>query len=354
MVRRQTAAKLPSAQRSGRVFDSMGFLLVGAEVVPAVGASQKTGADGTFAIDLLKHQTNDLLVRADGRRGEWLRTSAISPDPLVAFLVKSAPWDDQPTPPPAIAQLRGEGVVQGSDGHGLANAFVNVLGTDCWGISDETGRVELPLPSASATFVVHYPSSDTAVGGLAAVSAPFVSPRARGIVPLPALACEPAGSISGTVRNARGEAIAGLPVAVRGPGGRRLIETGAGGQFVMSGLVPAEYMVEPFPYRGAIGQAMSVQVDRAVVSCDLHLAKVEEVSLRVIDEQGAAAVGVWVATSLHGLRRDVDQTGVDGFVSLPINAASEFDVRMANSFASYIVREYDAEAQPPTLVIAQP
>jgi hypothetical protein len=347
-------------QRRGRVFDSMGYLLVGAEVVPTDGVSQKSGADGAFAIDLLKHQTSDLLVRLAGRRHEWLRTSAISPDPLVVCMVPTAPWDELPKPLPAVAALRGEGLVEGPDGRALAHAYVNVLGTDCWGLSDATGRLEMPLPTTSATFVVHYPGTespgieDGGVGGLASMSAPFVAPRARGIVPLPTLRGEAAGSISGTIRNAGGEVVAGLPVEVRGAGGRRLVETGAGGQFVISGLIPADYTVQPFAYRGAIAEATSVRVDRAVVACDLHLQQVKEADLRVVDEQGALAVGVWVSASLHGLRRGVEQTGVDGLVNLPISTASEFEVRMPDSFATCQVRQFDADAEPATLVIAQP
>ena len=354
VVRRAQSPQLPRTRRSGRVFDSMGFLLVGAEVVPSEGTSQKSGSDGAFVVDLLQHQTTDLLVRAEGRRSEWLRTSSISPDPLMICMVPSAPWDGVPAPLPPVAGLRGEGEVRGADGQPLANAFVNVLGTDCWGLTDETGRLEMPLPATTATFVVNFPRSGGGLGGFAGLSEPFVAPRARGIVPLPALTCEPAGSISGTVRNARGEAVAGLPVEVRGPGGRRRVETGAGGQFVLSGLVPADYLVEPFAYRGAVCKAVSVRVDRATVPCDLQLSQVEEANLRVVDEQGAVAAGVWVSASLFGLRRGVDQANADGLVTLPISGASEFEVRMADSLATCTVRQFDAGAEPATLVITQP
>lgn len=354
VVRRPEAPQLPRTQRSGRVFDSMGFLLVGAEVVPADGATLKTDADGAFSIDLLRYQASDLLVRADGRRHEWLRTSALSPDPLTICMEPSAPWDSLPKPLEPAAMLRGEGEVQGVDRRPLANAFVNVLGTDCWGITDETGRFELPLPATTSMFVVHQPGGENGLGGFAALSPPFISPRAHGIVPLPTLVGERAGSIRGTVRTIKGEAIAGLTIEVRGPGGRRRVTSGAGGVFVLSGLVPADYTVEPFAYRGAVGEAVEVKVDRPVVACDLHLTKIEEASVRVVDENGALAVGVWVSSSLHGLRRGVDQAGSDGFVSLPVGASSKFEVRMADSFVSCLVRQYNADAEPATLVIAQP
>lgn len=354
VVRRPEAPELPRTQRRGRVFDSMGYLLVGAEVVPNEGQSLKTDADGSFRVDLLRYQTSDLLVRADGRQHEWLRTSALSPDPLTVCLEPSAPWDSMPAQPQPAPKLRGEGSVQGVDRRPLANAFVNVLGTDCWGVTDESGRFEVPLPDTTSTFVVHHPGSEAGVGGLAALSSPFTSPRAHGIVPLPTLIGQRAGSIRGTVRSPDGQGVAGLPVKVRGPGGTRLVTTGAGGSFVLAGLLPAEYRVEPFAYKGAVGEAIAITVDRPVVDCDLNLTQMREANLRVVDESGAIAVGVWVASNLHGLRRGVDQAGSDGFVSLPVGASSEFEVRMADSFASCLVREYNADTQPATLVIAQP
>ena len=354
VVRRQNTTALPRLPRTGFVFDSMGYSLVGADVTPTNGSSRKTAADGTFSIDLLRYQTSDLLVRANGRRQEWLRTSAISPDPLAVCMEPSAPWDKLSKPPEAVAMLRGEGEVRGTDRQPLANAYVNVLGTDCWGLTDDSGRFELPLPSHAGTFVLHHAGDASVIGGFASMSAPFASPRAHGIVPLPTLVAEPAGSIHGIVRNAAGEAIAGLLVGVRGPGGRRHVLTSAGGEFVLRGLLPADYTVEPFAYRGAVGEAVAVRVDRASVACDLHLTQIKEASVRVVDENGEVAAGVWVSASMFGLRRGIDRVGADGFVKLPVGSSSEFEVRMADSFDSCRVRQYDADMQPATLVIAQP
>jgi hypothetical protein len=354
VVRRTEVPELPRSKRTGLVYDSMGFLLVGADVVPTDGIAEKTGADGSFSLNLLKFQTSDVLVRAEGRRSIWVRTSAISPDPLVVRLIPSAPWDVASEMPEPALKLRGEGIVRGLDGRPLANAFVNVLGTDCWGRTGETGRVELPLPSPQVTFVLHQPGRVGQVGGVAALSQPFVSPRTHGVVPLPDLMAELGGSIRGIVRNDHGVPVAGLPVEVRGPGGNRRVQTGAGGVFVLGGLMPADYEVEPFAFRGAVAKAISVRVDRAVVACDLHLHAVKEVGLRIVDESGALAVGVWVVCSLHGLRRGVDQAGADGVVNLPISFASEFEVRMGDNFASCEIKHYDAKADPATLVIAQP
>ena len=145
--------------------------------------------------------------------------------------------------------------MRGADGRPLANAFVNVLGTDCWGLTGEAGRVELPLPAPEVSFVVHRASRESEVGGLAAVSRPFVSPRAQGVVPLPDLVGEPGGSIRGIVRNEHGDPGSGLPGMVRGPGGVRYARTGAGGVFVLGGLIAADYTVEPFAHRGAVAEA---------------------------------------------------------------------------------------------------
>jgi len=355
VVRRKATAANPDAlaKRVGRVFDSMGFLLVGAEVVPIEGRSQKTDAAGSFEIELMKERATDLLVRAEGRRGQWCRTSAISPDPLLVRMEPIAPWDAEPQPPTAPLALRGEGTVAGPDGQPLPFAFVNVLGTDCWGKTDDIGRVVLPLPSRRSTFVVHRPGTG-GEAGVAAVSTPFASSRARGVVPLPPLVGGQAGAIEGIVRDESGQGVAGLPVEVRGASGRRFVETGAGGSFVLTGLVPDDYIVEPFAYRGAIGEAIEVRVDRAVVACDLSVRRVEEADLRVVTESGAVAAGVWVAASLNGMRRGVAQANGEGLVSLPIADAAEFDVRRDGSYASCEVRAFDASAEPATIVIAGP
>jgi len=146
----------------------------------------------------------------------------------------------------------------------------------------------------------------------------------------------------------------GLPVEVRGAGSVRRVATGPGGVFVLAGLLPDEYVVEPFAYRGAVGKATKVRVDRMVVPCDVQLEAVEESRLKVVDEQGVVAAGVWVAASLNGVRRGVGQADVGGRVSLPFASATEFEVRTAGSYAACQVHRFDADAEPATLVISQP
>lgn len=352
--RRDAAVRLPRAIRSGRVVDSMGYLLVGAEVVPEVGDPVRTDSEGRFTVELVAARTNDLLVRAEGRQKKWLRTTAIGPDPLAITLPPSAPWDGAPSPPPSAPHLRGEGLVHGPDGRPLANAFVNAVGSDCWGRTDDIGRYELPLPSASVTFAVFQAGGANNVGGFAARSRPFVAPRPRGIVPLPDLMAEAGHAIRGTLRDAHGAPVAGVPVEVRGGGVRRLVETGSGGAFAVEGLVSGPYVVEPFAHRGAVGKPVAVQIARESLACDLQLQTVAEAVLRVVDEAGAAAAEVWVASSLFGRRRGVAQADTAGMVRVPFSSASEFDVRAGDNYARCVVRSFDAAADPATLVIAQP
>ena len=354
VVRRPTETTLPSAQRRGVVYDSMGFLLVGAEVVAAGRDAIKTSSEGAFAVELVEQESSDVLVKAEGRRAQWLRTSAVAPESMVVCLEPSAPWDVAPSAPLPPARLRGEGEVLGPNGEPLPNAYVNVLGTDCWGRTDEVGRVELPLPDVAATFVVHGAAAGGYSGGFGARSEPFVAPRDHGIVPLPQMVAQSAGSIRGVVRDVRGVPVAGVPIEVRGAGSVRRITSGAGGAFVLQGLLADDYVVEPLAYRGEVGVASTVRVDRPVVACDVQLALAAEANLLVVNEAGDAAAGVWVASHINGLRRGLGQADADGFVRLPVIADAEFEVRSADDYAACPVQRFRADAERATLVISQP
>ncbi|MGC6488752.1 MAG: hypothetical protein ACON4Z_13990, partial [Planctomycetota bacterium] len=162
------------------------------------------------------------------------------------------------------------------------------------------------------------------------------------------------GGRGGGARAAGGGPSAGGRGDGGGAGGARGATTGAGGAFALEGLLPDDYVVEPFAYRGQVGAVTAVRVDRAVVPCDLQLRAVPEAALLVVNERGEAAAGIWVASNLNGVRRGVGQANVGGVVSLPVSDAAEFEVRTADDFATCAVRSFDASRSPARLVIAQP
>ncbi len=352
IVRRETPPP-PAATvtRKGRVFDAMGFLVVGAEVLPMDRPPTRTDGDGAFQLELACAQATDVLVRADGQRAAWLRTCAGSPDVLALQLVPHAPWDDAPLPPRAPAPLRGEGTVRTADGRPLAGAFVTATGSGLWARTDDIGRFELLLPAATATLLVHGPSAD-GDDGFAVLAAPFVGERARGAVPLPDLVAGRALGIRGLVRDARGQPIVGIPVEIAGECVRRVVDTGAGGQFHLGGLLPGRYQARPFAYRGAVGVGTDVTLAGVTVDVELQLLAAEEQRLRVVDERGAAVGGVFVTATIGGTRRAVARADADGFVALPVAGAAEFDVRAPEHYAPIPVRRVDLDDA--TLVVALP
>lgn len=338
--------------RKGRIFDALGFLVVGAEVLPMDRAATRTDGDGAFQVELAAAATIDLLVRADGLQPTWLRVSEGSPDPLAAQLLPAAPWDPLPMPPVPPSPLRGEGTVRSADGRAMAGAFVTAAGTGIWVRTDDIGRFVLPLPTPTATLHVHEPSGGVGGTGFAGVSAPVVSQRTQGALPLPDLAASPALAIRGIVRDAKGLPVVGVPIEVEGPSLRRVVETGAGGAFRVGGLLAGAYRVRPFAYRGAVGVVHDLALRDAAVDVDLQLVAAEEVRLRVVDEGGSGVSGVYVAASVGGARRGIAQADAGGFAAVPVAAQTEWDVRTPTNFAPVTVRRFDAE--PPTLVVTMP
>ena len=351
VVRNTPPRPAPGVVRRGRVFDALGFLVVGAEVVPMDRPPVRTDGDGAFQVELARGRATDLLVRADGQRAAWLRTSDGSPDVLALQLVPAAPWDEVPAPPPPPAALRGEGSVRGGDGKPLASAYVTALGSGVWARTDDIGRFELPLPAATVTLLVHAPAADGG-NGFAALSEPIASNRARGVVPMPDVLAAPALGIRGCVRDARGQPIAGVPVEIVGEHVRRVVDTGAGGAFHLGGLLPGRYLARPFAWRGAVGVTTEVTLARAAVDVDLQLLDADEQHLRVVDEGGNAVAGVFVAASIGGARRAVARADDDGRVAVPVAAAAEFDVRAPAHYASLPVRRVDLDEAK--LVVALP
>ena len=354
---RRTANRSPfprdAVVRRGRVLDTLGYSLVGVEVVPERGEPSRTDAEGAFRVGLQRGRCNDLLLRGEGWRPRWRRTCLGEPDPLVLRLEPSAPWDAAPAPLIQAPTLRGEGVVVGGEGKPVPLAYVHVLGTQIWGQADDIGRVELPLPARAMKFFLAHSRGDGRQS-FAGVSASFAPSRDRGIVPLPQLQLldERACMLRGTLRDPDGVPIAGVPVEVRGAGMRRRVETGAGGAFRLASVLRGDYEVEPFACRGAVGEVAAVRVDRAIVDCDVQLVAVREQRVQVVDEAGQAASNVWVAAASNGWRRGLAQADESGFVSLPVPPRPEFDVRIGESFEARPVRRFADDREPATLVIA--
>lgn len=336
---------------AGRVFDALGFLIVGAEVVPMERSPTRTDGDGAFRLELAAASSTDVLVRAAGQLPAWLRASEGSPDVLALQLTPAAPWDAPPAPPAPVSPLRGEGTIRLADGRPLASAFVTAVGTGVWARTDDIGRYVVPLPVPTATLCVHEPHGG-AGAGFAGLSAALVNQRARGAVPLADLVAAPALAIRGIVRDAKGQPVVGLPVAIAGPSLRRVVDTGSGGAFRAGGLLPGRYQVAPFAWRGAVGVATDVALDGASLDIDVHLVATEEVRLRVVDERGGPVPGVYVASNIGGARRGIARADNGGFASVPVAARTEFDVRTSQDYAPVSVRRFETEAA--TLVVAMP
>jgi hypothetical protein len=364
------AEKAPTRAKAvvvrGRVFDPRGFLVVGATLGggPAVGADVartdvvrtdslvRTDSDGAFAIDVPPAGVRDLLVRADGLAPTWWRLGEGSPDAVVLQLAAKAPWDEPPADLPPRARRFGEGTLHGSDGKALANAFVRALGSDEWARSDEFGRFRVLLPKSPASLLVHAPGSGETLAGMAGVGEPFACERSEGVVPVPELALGAGHALRGTVRDPRGQPVEGVPIVVRSRRIVRTVVSGVGGTFQLGGLLADGYTVQPFAHRGAVGMATDVALEAPVVAVDVALRAMDEVRLRVLDEQGAPCASLHVASSIAGLRRGVGQTDEQGFVAVPVvGDATTFEVRTAVELAPVSVRSFDAVAA--TLVVAR-
>jgi hypothetical protein len=349
VVRAQLAAR-PAAGgvvRRGRVFDAMGFLVVGAEVALAGGASVRTDADGRFEVALAAGSSNVITVRAPGQQDRLLRLHASAPDPLVVQLSPLAPWDAAPAPPPPLP-LVAEGRVRAADGRPLAGAEVSALGGDVRVCTDDTGRYLLPLANATPTLLVQYAGAGGADGGLSVRSEPLQLDREQGIVPVPELVAGPACSVGGTVRDASGVPVAGVPVRLCGEGFELLAETGAGGSFRIGGLEPGRYTLRPYAFRGALGVPQQVVVDRARVDCELALVPTAERAVRVLDTAGAPVAAACVALEFAGQRTSVQRADADGWTQVPLadgapDDAWRFDVRVGAAAAPAAAVRYEPE-----------
>lgn len=338
----------------GRVFDALGFLVVGAEVVAAGQSILRTDADGVFSAQIAT-ATSPLLVRAQGYRSQWVVPAMGSPDGLLVQLQPAAPWDEAPAEPHNVAStLTGEGVVRGADGKPLAGAYVTAVGSDVWSRTDEIGRYVLPLTaSTTTTLVVHHPDGSGDGRGQVVRSEPVQFERRSGVVPLPELVASLGSALRGTLRDGQGNPVAGVPLQVRGEGLSRVIESGISGMFRLAGLLPGRYEIQPIGYRGALGQKQEVVVDHPFVDCVVRLHPTAEQRMQVLDERGEPMRRAYVATSFDGERRSVAQADSEGWASVCVAANdAQFEVRGADHYEAMSVRRYEADHS--RLVVAAP
>ena len=337
----------------GRVFDTMGFLVVGAEIVAPGQESVRTDADGVFSVQTANAGT-PLLVRSRGHRSTWVLPQPGLPDALLVQLEPAAPWDEEPTMPVRPAStLTGEGTVRGVDGKPLVGAFVSALGSNAWSRTDAIGRYSLPLPSSPTTLLVHHPDASGEGRGLVARSEPLQWDRTTGLVPLPELQTSLGSALRGTLRDGRGNPVVGVPVQVRGEGLLRNLESGISGMFRLAGLLPGRYEIRAFGGRGALGHRQEVVVDQAFVDCDVQLQPTEERRVQVLSEQGHPVAGAYVAMAFEGERRSVTQVDGDGQAAIRVATNEpEFEVRAADGAAAMSVRSY--EVATGKLVVAAP
>lgn len=337
---------------TGRVFDSLGFLVVGAEVSAPGQPVVRTDADGSFTA-LVPSAHAPLLVRARGLQAKWVPANLGGPDPLLVQLAPAAPWDVEPAPPEAAAaSLVGEGVVRGVDGKPLAGAFVTAVGSDRWSRTDDIGRYVLQLPSPNSTLVVHHPDASGEGRGQAVRSLELQLPRTSGIVPLPELVASLGSALRGTLRDGRGNPVVGAPLQVRGEGLSRIIESGISGMFRIAGLLPGRYEVRPLGFRGALGRGQEVVVDASFVDCEVHLQPTDERQLQILDEAGAPVPRAYVAMAFGGERCGVAQADADGRMAIRVGDEADFEVRGADGLVELTVRRYEPASGQ--LVVAAP
>lgn len=347
----------PVHQVAGIVLDGLGFRVVGAEVgLPGGGERIRTDADGQFRMELDAAGPVRLTVSAAGFRP---RTDSIQPgsgDLVVFALEPEAPWDPAPQPqaePAAPAEFAGEGFVRDRAGQPVGGALVTVAETGACARTDDIGRYRLALPAAGpATLVVHRSEGNDGAG-LTGRSEPQAFERRHGLVPLPDVTVAGGCAIRGTVRDPRGQPLAGVPLLLRGHGLQRCLLSGGDGVFRIAGLLAGSYDLLAYSWRGAIGAVQQVRLDAAVVDCELRLLPADHRSMRVVDESGRPVPNAYVAASIAGHRRDVaqaDEAGRLQVVATP-DTGTEFEVRGAEHFNELPLRSVGVDG---VLVVAAP
>lgn len=310
------------ARLRGRLLGPRGFVVAGAEVALGSGVTARTDGDGTFDLEVKEPAPWSLRIAAPGFRKQQRTLFGEAADPLWIRLEPEAPWDAlaaagadpaaeaAAAPPPLI----GEGFVRSPAGEPLAGALVQVAGSSIRTRTDEIGRYRIPVTTAAELIVSADRGADQP--GLCVRSEPLQFERTTGVVPLPDLVPVPGATLRGTVRDAGGRPLAGVPLRLTGEGGERVVESGRDGVFRIGGVLAGSYELLAMAWRGAVGCAQQVLVDTAVVDCDLQLRGEQERRVRVVREDGAPVAEAWIAASLAGTRREVVRTDPEGFALL--------------------------------------
>ena len=355
VVRRERAGGevAPRVPLRGRVFDSMGFLIAGAELIAMQQDPVRTDGDGAFTLLVQPANPIDVLVRARGMHSRWLRLCDALPDRAVVVLEPTASWDPPPQPLPLWPELRGEGLALDAERKPIRGAFVTAAGSGLWAKTDDLGRFVLPLADGTSTLLLTGSTTTPFPGGFTGRAGPFVTPRSRGMVPLPEVLAAAAGAIRGTLRDAAGQPVDGAPVRLRGDGFERVFETASGGGFRLGGLAAGDYQLEPLAWRGALGQATKVALGGPIVELELTLNRVADARLRVVDGAGVCKAGVQVAATVAGLRRAIARSDRDGYAALPVDTQqATFEVRSGDGRSVLPIERIEHE--PPTVVVSLP
>jgi hypothetical protein len=317
VVKPERAPRQPEARQmplGGTVFDTMGYLLVGAEV-SAAGQQARTDGDGRFLLAMAARGSVDVRVALAGYRPRWQRWLPDADRPFLCTLEPSAPWDEPVAPPAPIDEVVGEGRVQDERGRPVAGALVQVVETGFSTHTDDIGRYAIPLAGSGTRLVVSH-DGDGEGGGLCAASEPITPARAGRLAPLPDLTTRRGGAIRGTVRDAAGKLVAGVPIRFRGQGHDRIVESGPHGAFRLGGLAAGTYDVLAMAFRGAFGVRQRVELNAAVVDCEVRLTEAEPRRVRVVTEAGNPVPGAIVAATWEGLRRGVARADAEGWVEM--------------------------------------
>ena len=347
------APEVPKTTLFGSVRDTMGFLLPGAHVASG-NVDGRTNFEGQFWIDVDRTPAAELRIGSQGFRYQYVRALPLAREALFVALEPFAPWDPAPrVPEPLGDDLTGEGFARDEQGKALENAFIVVVETGATTRTNEAGQFRVPLPTQGvATLMLHKPAG-TSGTGLAARAEPFEVPGRSGKLPVTDIIGLPAAMIRGTVRDADGRPLAGVPLQVICEGVARTIASGDGGAFRLGGLLPGQCRVRAFAFRGALGTERAFELSSLVNDCELHLRSADRRRLRVVTSSGKPVARAIVATSIDGLRRGLSRADDDGWVDL--RAASEdahYEVRTADDYRELeVVAAPDSEDQ---LVVNEP